>query len=958
MEFFDLVTSEYDKRNYKFGRLENGLTLLVISDPEANYSAAAIRVDAGSFQDPEEYPGLAHFLEHLLFLGSEKFPDPNEHGLFFTNNGGFSNAWTEDQFTSYTFKIANHTRLYEALDRTASFFKDPIFDTNYIEKELCSVDSEFKKNLPDDQWRLTSVISQMVEAHSPFSKFCIGNKETLSKENVTDEVKKFWRQNYSANLIFVVVYGIDSADKIFSESSVLLEGIENKNLPFPRYRELAPSFSSKTLRKFVKFNSINDEEYLRIIWPFPPAFNSKRMSCIDYISHLFGSEHKGSIHSILHENNLVIETASSVNNTADLFTTVEIEFLLSEEGEDQIEQILKVVGSYIRMISNTGPQEMIYQELKEINNIDFRFKSKQNEYDFVSWITENYNSEEKHLLLRDGIVAPFNKEDLAEFISLLNRDNLFIIQTGKELEFTPNRREQHFGVDFEYSDISQDLYECFNSNEFDQEVKYPKSNRFISKSFDLIKEEEQLVNSYDKHEGSLVSIFHDSNFNVPKAVIFVDVSIDAKLHYSDINKYLYFKIWAEYIYHEISDICEESISASTAISLKATEKSLRFMFSGFSDSIKKSLPLTLEKIENLIPFDDENSYNSAFSGVEIEINRFFNQDPYEIGGQILTDLNYLHAFEPKDKVDALKTLSFSGFKNWYSNFYENLFFEYCFVGNISQGECKIYQSYFKKLFKSFSDYKPLDPKDHIRQDQVSPGLSEDYFHVVELDDDVHESCSLNCQFHVLVDSPYKEELANITVQAIEEDLFAMLRTEEQLGYVCSIMFSESSGYYQIEICIQGADHCPSYYHERVRAFLLKEYLKLKEMTPETFEEIKKVVLVNMNNHPLSLAESSKLYYNRIFKKRRSVKCLSELTSLLEMSISKISLSHFLDFFESCFITSPSQISLFCVNQARKEEFEEFLGKRSQPAGKRILEFKEGREVQDDLYHVTKLQHLN
>ena len=74
--------------------LENGLVLLAISDPQANYSSCSFRVESGSFQDPEEFPGMAHFLEHLLFMGSKKYPDVNEHGFFFTNNGGYSNAWT------------------------------------------------------------------------------------------------------------------------------------------------------------------------------------------------------------------------------------------------------------------------------------------------------------------------------------------------------------------------------------------------------------------------------------------------------------------------------------------------------------------------------------------------------------------------------------------------------------------------------------------------------------------------------------------------------------------------------------------------------------------------------------------------------------------------------------------------------------------------------------------------
>ena len=52
-------------------------------------AAAALSVGVGSFADPEEAPGLAHFLEHMLFMGSKKYPDENEYEAYLTNHGGF-----------------------------------------------------------------------------------------------------------------------------------------------------------------------------------------------------------------------------------------------------------------------------------------------------------------------------------------------------------------------------------------------------------------------------------------------------------------------------------------------------------------------------------------------------------------------------------------------------------------------------------------------------------------------------------------------------------------------------------------------------------------------------------------------------------------------------------------------------------------------------------------------------
>jgi len=67
-----IIKSANDKRSYKGLELSNGLKILLISDPTTDKSAAALDVNIGAMSDPKELPGLAHFLEHMLFLGTEK----------------------------------------------------------------------------------------------------------------------------------------------------------------------------------------------------------------------------------------------------------------------------------------------------------------------------------------------------------------------------------------------------------------------------------------------------------------------------------------------------------------------------------------------------------------------------------------------------------------------------------------------------------------------------------------------------------------------------------------------------------------------------------------------------------------------------------------------------------------------------------------------------------------------
>lgn len=87
-----------------------------LSDPKADKAAAALSVGVGYYCDPADVPGLAHFCEHMLFMGTEKFPDEDGYNKYLTENGGSSNAFTSEGETNYYLDVAPGA-LMGALDR-------------------------------------------------------------------------------------------------------------------------------------------------------------------------------------------------------------------------------------------------------------------------------------------------------------------------------------------------------------------------------------------------------------------------------------------------------------------------------------------------------------------------------------------------------------------------------------------------------------------------------------------------------------------------------------------------------------------------------------------------------------------------------------------------------------------------------------------------------------------------
>ena len=150
-----------DQREYRYIELENGLRVMLISDAGADKAAASLDVNVGSRQDPKDYQGLAHFLEHMLFLGTEKYPEAGAYQAYITAHGGSHNAFTSFEHTNYFFDISADS-LEPALDQFAQFFVGPLFNAEYVQREVNAVNSEYRARIRDYQRRELAVFKSQL----------------------------------------------------------------------------------------------------------------------------------------------------------------------------------------------------------------------------------------------------------------------------------------------------------------------------------------------------------------------------------------------------------------------------------------------------------------------------------------------------------------------------------------------------------------------------------------------------------------------------------------------------------------------------------------------------------------------------------------------------------------------------------------------------------------------------
>jgi insulysin len=118
-------------------RLANGLKVFIVSDPGILKAGAALSVESGAWKDPPDAHGLgmsspkiplnlAHFTEHMLFMGSKKFPLESEYDRYISSHAGRMNAWTSSDHSVFYFNILPDAFL-GALDRFSQFFVSPVY---------------------------------------------------------------------------------------------------------------------------------------------------------------------------------------------------------------------------------------------------------------------------------------------------------------------------------------------------------------------------------------------------------------------------------------------------------------------------------------------------------------------------------------------------------------------------------------------------------------------------------------------------------------------------------------------------------------------------------------------------------------------------------------------------------------------------------------------------------------
>ncbi|CEM19450.1 unnamed protein product [Vitrella brassicaformis CCMP3155] len=625
-----IVKPEKDYRDYRYVKLDNGLMGVLISDDKCDKAACAMDVHVGSCLDPKELPGLAHFLEHMLFLGTQKYPDETEYSQYLQKHGGDSNAFTADDDTCYYYTVAPES-FEGALDRFAQFFlpQQPLFTESAAERELHAVDSEHSKNLQSDMWRFHQLLRDSCNPEHPLNRFATGNLKSLrddpftlhkiDQKGVREALLKFHAEHYSSHKMAIVMINkmpLDELEKLFRH---YFSSVESKAMSQQQQQQDATQthvlpFRREDLGRLVYVLPVRTTQQIDFEWFLKeqtPLYLSKPAG---YCSHVLGHEGKGSLLSRLKAEGLATELVAGSSFEAAGVYGFSVQVTLTPKGSEEqgLIRVGQLLFAFIRMMasSDDAAHATVFDDLMRMSDISFRFRSTPDPgSQVVNIASALHRYPPKDVMSGQSLFYKFEPALIREVLSHFTCENLrcVVVDSSGRYNDMCVSEAPWYGTKHCSQQIPQRWRDAWGSPgsvdlSAPTAMHLPKSNPFLPQDLALRPfngdttaarwPERVPCPGYDKR----CHIYHkqDTTFALPKAVAYI--TMHSGYVSSSLEGRMTSLLWTEAVYEALNEYAYEASMAGLNYSLKQNGTGVQLDIGGFNDKLPVLLKAISEKM--------------------------------------------------------------------------------------------------------------------------------------------------------------------------------------------------------------------------------------------------------------------------------------------------------------------------------------------------------------------------
>lgn len=835
-----IITSASDTRSYRIIRLKNNLQAILIHDPKTDKAAAAMDVNVGHLSDPKNLQGLAHFCEHLLFMGNEKYPSENAYSEYLSKNSGHSNAFTGMDHTVYYFDV-HPSALHGALDRFSQFFISPIFTQSCTQREIMAVDSENSKNLQNDAWRIFQLDKATSSPTHSFWKFGTGNLKTLVETpkslglDIRQELLKFYSQHYSSNVMNLAVLGKESLDHLTQLVVEQFSSVPNRNIIPDRFD--GSPYTEKELSKLILTRMVKDTNYLEITFPMPDQAPYYDTQPLGFISYHIGHEGPGSIMSYLKKKGWVNSLSAGASGGATGFELFKITLDLTADGLGNYKQVVQIIFAYLDLLKSTPPQEWAFKEDALLSEIRFRFKSPSPPSQYVTslatWLRRPCPKEK--VISSVYLSDTFDSQLIKDHFNLLRPDNCrILLGTQTPLpDVDYDRKEQWYGTEYTIQPFPESFLKP--SLPIDA-LALPPPNSFLSTNFHVDKLDsphQPTRRPTCLSDDQFGRVWHkkDDRWWLPRAsvILMLRNPITTSTCLNSLKTYFISRLLKD----SMNERLYEAELAGLGYVVGSSWDGLVFNVEGYNEKLHLLMDTILKELAQLKV--DPQRFQILKDESERSWKNFVLESPYSHAaywmGSIVSEVHYSY----EEKLGLLADLKPQDIETFIPELLSRGFVESLVHGNMTALEAKKISALPQQIFGlapvASDELKPVRPR------LISPGSNLVYERPLADPSNVNSAVDYYLAVGDMADDGVRTRLMLLN-QMLQESCFNRLRTKEQLGYIVRSYTAMSPGQCALKIIVQS-ERDPAYVESRIEDFLhwfLHE--KLVPMSEQEFEEMK------------------------------------------------------------------------------------------------------------------------
>ncbi|KAJ3277026.1 hypothetical protein HDV01_000078 [Terramyces sp. JEL0728] len=827
-------------------RLSNGLNAVLISDKNTPISSAALSIDAGSWHDGK-YAGSAHFLEHMLFLGTKKYPSENEYKRFISDANGSLNGYTANDHSLYYFQQVTPKKLVGALDRFSRFFYEPLFNENCVEREMignvgliAAVDEEYKKNILSDGWRAIHVRKELSSQVHPYSGFNTGNLETMK---LIDQkyLKNWFHTHYSSNLMNLVVVGKQPLSELQDIVAEHFLPIQNHNITNRLQKQ---EIFSELKGKVVWIQPIKNLKELTIAWEIPFEYCDMLSKPASLLSFSLGHEGENSLLSLLKKHDLAEGISAGQHIVGQKNVLYEISVVLTEKGLSRWMEVISRIVQAIDALKTQDFPKHIFHERNLMSKISYEYQQRSSGI-AVSYAKamrrESLETFPRHTITIDK----FDPDAISNLLKLLKVENSFVEIMAQNPPYTLDRQEKWMGARYTVFPLAK-CSQPSTSNE----ILYPKPNILVPSKLDVLAHEQEKkkpVKIFDNN-GATMFYLPDFEFKIPKSeFIFVSEQLN-EMSYNASLAGLHYSTW---------------VDDNTGIGLSVD---------GYSQNLKMLLDKVLVVLKN--PEISTEKFRLFKASLSQRYNNYIKNSPLQRANERFYKVIMNQYVTEKEMADSLDSIAIEDLQAFIAKVYQHRTIEAFAGGNCSKSESlEMMEAVLSVLGGVACDPSTVsDPK-----------------LLAYKDESIIEPLDIQVNGNAIVWSQYVGKKTDqlrcdweILSKLIKEPFYSELRTKQQTGYIVSSGALQIDKQFLYTAYVQSNSYQSDDLNKRVDLFH-KEFLQNidTDLNRNRFESIRESCLKRLRSPFDQLSTKNDYYCHMAFKENQDFDALERRISIFE-----------------------------------------------------------------------------